>query len=452
MSLATSVSAKSTTIAQSIAESLRKLPAGHSLSVHVIQTSDHHVESLTPRRRFSHFHSETTMSRRILVLVSQGAVLVAGLEVHEFTSISVQTSGAHVPHLSPSVAVDVCIEKIDTSGFLSTRMPLAKMLVAGYLQSLHRYHVAIAVSTVGVHLFARAQPEYLFAKSQDNPSKHVLDDLALVKWWQSALNYGLQYAVRAGQNSENRTGAAADAVAIAANCMVPGSTASEEASWFLGASQPASNDAADAGRTMGQYTASKLAVATTTASSNASDHASNPGGTRWTWGLPYVSSARAHDCVLQFPDDPMTRLLSEPHSSFWSVSMLLEMLAVSEECGSGRRTAYFSAALPVGRTQGLSSSDKDDGTAEQGTLSFDDYDKVLIALFDREMDFSSHETALASSKRFLDFVSASFGISAIAIDTAGKPIEKSASEPKQQEPPTVNDLTMAVRKKRKIAN
>ncbi|KAJ1646054.1 hypothetical protein LPJ64_002433 [Coemansia asiatica] len=456
MSLAASDSIKSSTIVQSITESLRKLPAGHSLSVHVIQTSDHHVESLTPWRRFSHFHSETTMSRRILAFVSQGSVLVAGLEVHEFTSISVQASGAHQPQLSPSVAVDVCIEKIDTSGFLSARMPLAKMLVAGYLRSLQRYHAAVAVPTVGVHLFARAQPEYLFAKSLKNPDKHILDDLGLVKWWQSALNYGLQYAICAENNTN---GCAAE---VAANCVVPGSTASE-APWFLGSNQHTSNNATNADGTIGQYTEPKLAVAdAATTAATASDHASIPASIRWTWGLPYVSSARAHDCVLQFPDDPMTRLLSEPYSSSWSVSMLLEMLAVSEECGSGRRTAYYSAALPVGHLQDPSSSSssssssgssaKGDNTAEQGSLSFDDYDKALIALFDREMDFSTHEAALVSSKRFLDLISASFGIPAITIDTMGKPIVKSASEPKQQEPPKVNDLTMAIRKKRKAAN
>ncbi|KAJ2702960.1 hypothetical protein FB645_004085 [Coemansia sp. IMI 203386] len=431
-------SATSSTIARSITESLRKLPAGHRFSVHVIQTSDHHVDSLTPRRRFSHFHSETTMSRRILILVSQGSVLVSGLEAHEFTSISVQTSGAHRPHLAASVAVDVCIEKIDTSGFLSARMPLVKMLVAGYLQSLHRYHAATAVPTVGVHLFARAQPEYLFAKSQSNPGKHILDDLALVKWWQSALDYSIRYATHAEQN-----GGCLDNVA--AHCVVPGSTASE-APWFLGSDQhTTTNNTSDADGTIGQYTESKPAAAATNATTSPS--------IKWTWGLPYVSSARAHDCVLQFPDDPMTRLLYEPHSNSWSVSMLIEMLAVSEECGSGRRAAYYSAALPVDNRQDSNSSSNIDGTAEQGSLSFDDYDKVLIALFDHDMDFSSHEAAVASSKRFLEFISANFNIPTIVIDTAGKPVVKDTSDQKQQQQPAkVNDLTMIIRKKRKVAN
>ncbi|KAJ1720169.1 hypothetical protein LPJ53_005173 [Coemansia erecta] len=162
--------------------------------------------------------------------------------------------------------------------------------------------------------------------------------------------------------------------------------------------------------------------------------------------------ARAHDCVLQFPDDPMTRLLSEPHSSTWSVAMLLEMLAVSEECGSGRRTAYFTIALPVLRqSTSLTAAGDTASTAEQGLLSFDEYDQILVVLFGHNMDFSSRDGAVASSKLFLEFARDTFNIKSTTAITSGAPIIKdAATHSKQQDAPKVNDLTMAIRKKRKV--
>ncbi|KAJ1987945.1 hypothetical protein GGI04_006105, partial [Coemansia thaxteri] len=136
--------------------------------------------------------AENTLSRRILVFVLQNGCLAAGLEAHEFTALRIEAQSAQPPRTH--VAVDCCIEKLDTSGELACRMPLARAMVAGYLRSLHRYSAALDIPVVGVHLFARAQPEYLFAKSQQNPRKRILNDLELVKWWQSTLQFALEYA------------------------------------------------------------------------------------------------------------------------------------------------------------------------------------------------------------------------------------------------------------------
>ncbi|KAJ1891135.1 hypothetical protein LPJ66_007089 [Kickxella alabastrina] len=429
--------AQNTTIASDIAESLRNLPAGNKLSVRVITTADHQVDSLTPQRRFSHFHSSSTMSRRTLIFVSQGECLVAGLEAHEFTSISIQVSSAQ--NTSSSVAVDVCIEKVDTSGELSIRMPLVSALIAGYMRSLRRYRAPLGIDAVGVHLFARAQPEYLFAKSQGNPGKRILDDLALIKWWQGTLQSGLAYAMI----SDNSTASSLTAIA---NCIVPG-TSVGEAPWFLGPQSGIRVSEADKAieqPATGMMT--KCDPADTALSACSKAHHT----VQWKWGLPYDDTARAHDCVLQFPDDPMTRLLSEPHSGAWSVHTLLEMLSVSEECGSGRRTAYFSATLPLRAHLSCASADTD-GTAEQGRLSFDDYDRVLVALFDRDMDFSSSASALASSRRFTEYIDTQLGIAYVAVDTTGAAVAPRHSETKAKEAPKVNDLTMSIRKKRKVA-
>ncbi|KAJ2390229.1 hypothetical protein GGI23_005663, partial [Coemansia sp. RSA 2559] len=215
---------------------------------------------------------------------------------------------------SGAVSVDACIQKVDTTGELTVRMPLARMLVAGYVHSLRRYRCVAGVSSVGVYLFARAQPEYLFAKSQKNRGKHTLTDMALIRWWQSTMQSALLYAMSAGQHKNGQgagAGCKADALAY---CVIPGAAASEATSpWFLGSRNSADN---------------KPSVDPASSQQHAQNNDRDEGpSVRWIWGLPYPDSACAHNHVLQFPDDPMTRLLSEPHSSSWSVSMLLEMLS-----------------------------------------------------------------------------------------------------------------------------
>ncbi|KAJ2697127.1 hypothetical protein H4218_004151 [Coemansia sp. IMI 209128] len=413
-------------VAEYVAESLRTLPAGSSFSVRVVYTADHAVDSLTPRRPFSHFYAESTYSRRILAFVLQGGCLVAGLEAHEFTTLRIEAQGAQPPQTC--VAVDCCIEKLDSSGELAGRMPMARALVAGYLRSLHRYSAALNVPSVGVHVFARAQPEYLFAKSKDNPRKRILGDLDLVKWWQSTLHHALEYGARPAPDQSRLP-----SVHPVANCIVPGSTMLESP-WFFGKDRP-SGAGLENRNASGSCAESSLSV-------------------EWRWGLPYPLSARAHDCVLQFPDDPITRLLSEAHSSAWSVSALLDMLSVSEECGSGHRTAYFSASLPLCPDIGaLAGAIANCGTASQGHLSFEDYDKILVVLFDKDMDFSSTASALSSSSRLMGYLDSSFDIPFIDVETTGPAISADrAQAPKPQEPPAVNDLSMMVRKRRKVVS
>ncbi|KAJ2460421.1 hypothetical protein GGI02_005760, partial [Coemansia sp. RSA 2322] len=154
-----------------------------------------------------------------------------------------------------------------------------------------------------------------------------------------------------------------------------------------------------------------------------------------------------------FPDDPITRLLSEAHSSMWSVSTLLDMLSVSEECGSGHRTAYFSASLPLfSDAKNTEEVGDANNTAGQGHLSFEEYDQILVALFDLEMDFSGKDCALSSSIRLMDFLDARFTIPSVSVETTGPVLARGSSrcEEGASQPPKVNDITTAVRKKRKI--
>ncbi|KAJ2654873.1 hypothetical protein IWW48_005847 [Coemansia sp. RSA 1200] len=440
-------------ISNSVAECLRKqLPAGETLSVRVICTSDHPVDSLTPQRKYGHFSATSTLSRRVLILVSQNSCFVAGIEAHEFVttavdvSCSLDNSSAHSqlkedkgpPAAAATVSVNTSILKVDTTGELTTRMPLARTLVGGYLHSLRRFCCVGRVTDIGVHLFARAQPEYLFAQSKKSSGKHILSDMALIKWWQGTMHLGLGYAVSAGQSQDDQSADPNCAASILAHIVIPGSTQSEA---FLPLLSSSVSDTDNNRLPAESGTASRSSV-------------------RWIWGSPYPKNDLARNCVLQFPDDPITRLLSERHGSFWSVSMLFEMLAISEECGSGHRTAYISASIPVASLSPLPSDlpEQSVDTADEGALSFDEYDDILVALFDHEMDFSDREKSASSTARLDAYLDSKYSIPVVTVTTSGPPIsQKSNGTSLGNNPsgsaavaPKVNDLTMAVRKKRKV--
>ncbi|KAJ1970475.1 hypothetical protein H4R33_007266, partial [Dimargaris cristalligena] len=148
------------------------------------------TESTTPP---ANARPPTEFVSKRLLLVSQrtratepaSAVLVAGLMAYEYRQ----------PRVRGRPAV-VYIEKVDSSGFgpstatttttttdssstpARPRSPAAA-LVRAYLQAcLATYGTSYPVE---FHVCARPQPEYLFAKSQRNPSKRILDDRQLIR-------------------------------------------------------------------------------------------------------------------------------------------------------------------------------------------------------------------------------------------------------------------------------
>lgn len=85
------------------------------------------------------------------------------------------------------------VSKADSSGYLNslnfpegTKSPL-KAATETFLRWLLENCCRRGVQTV-VSLFARAQDQYLFARSIENNLKHVLDDRGLIKWWCRILN------------------------------------------------------------------------------------------------------------------------------------------------------------------------------------------------------------------------------------------------------------------------
>ncbi|KAL9577927.1 MAG: hypothetical protein Q9212_006057, partial [Teloschistes hypoglaucus] len=82
----------------------------------------------------------------------------------------------------------IFVSKADSTGYIhllnlpkGTPSPL-RTISSIFLSHLVKTHQRKDRQLV-VSLFARAQDQYLFPGSIENPGKHVLDDRGLIKWW-----------------------------------------------------------------------------------------------------------------------------------------------------------------------------------------------------------------------------------------------------------------------------
>ncbi|KAL7006221.1 hypothetical protein EMMF5_004107 [Cystobasidiomycetes sp. EMM_F5] len=86
----------------------------------------------------------------------------------------------------------IYIAKVDTTGLCSAPAP-ARILTTALL----RYYMLYpphSVNSLRIHIFARAQDQYLFPGSIDNKKKRVLDDKGLCKWWRQTVGNAVAQA------------------------------------------------------------------------------------------------------------------------------------------------------------------------------------------------------------------------------------------------------------------
>ena len=96
--------------------------------------------------------------------------------------------GMEVPIYTTAHLTTIFVSKADSTGYLHLQKPstakvsLLRVISNTFLSFLVRAHQRPGVRLV-LSLFARAQNQYLFPGSIENPQKHVLDDRGLIKWW-----------------------------------------------------------------------------------------------------------------------------------------------------------------------------------------------------------------------------------------------------------------------------
>ncbi|KAI8393989.1 histone H3-K56 acetyltransferase [Radiomyces spectabilis] len=223
-----------------IRKALQPLPKGKCFEIYKLTTEPKECTPLVP----SHDGKTTVSHSLILVSVRDDgeikeshSAFLCGLETYEYITV----------YPDEKKQTTVYISKVDTTGYPSSK--ITGRLVRAYLQSLGPCHV---------HVFARAQPQYLFAKSAHNKAKIPLSDRALVGWWYRLLSDALP-------------------------------SASVSAAWW---SVPGLDDASSAMLEIGQGGNRKKQTDIT-----------------WQYGYPYEKEAAADQVIPRFDDDPKTRVI-----------------------------------------------------------------------------------------------------------------------------------------------
>ncbi|ORX58871.1 hypothetical protein DM01DRAFT_1333489 [Hesseltinella vesiculosa] len=218
----------------------------------------------------------TSLTQRLIMVASKtNETLLCGMEIDEYTTMDKQQPAQHTVYVS----------KIDTSGSPLSR-GVAKRLVIAYLTSLP--------PSTKIHVFARAQPQYLFAKSARHPDKHVLSDRQLVRWWHQVLT---------------------KVPAHKRHWCVPG----VDDPW--------------------------------TAQADVGLPRTNASSTAWHYGHAYSGTALAQDVIPRFPDDGKGRFLSSLADPDLTVDDYWALLGFSEECGAGHLVGIFVVELAKEETK-----------------------------------------------------------------------------------------------------
>ncbi|GAQ09448.1 histone acetyltransferase rtt109 [Aspergillus lentulus] len=231
----------------------------------------------------------------------------------------------------------IFVSKADSTGYLhllknAPKVSLLRLISNAFLSFLVQTRQRPGVRLM-VSLFARAQNQYLFPGSIENPEKHVLDDRRLIKWWCRVIDPILrEYEPETGSHEKalhDQTKESAKSSATAF-LIVPGCDKFETRGFFP---ITARSDDKDRPRWLNSYPLHQLC--------------DNP-------------NAPPRCLVPRFPDDPKTRFLidlddelpestgaegSKENSGHWrsvkSLAQFWEMMAFRQECSAGRLVGFL---------------------------------------------------------------------------------------------------------------
>ncbi|BGP58475.1 hypothetical protein JCM8202_003604 [Rhodotorula sphaerocarpa] len=269
-----------------------------------------HVLRSDPQRSHALFPHATTAKH---VKVYHEDILV-------LLSLPAEEGGAPVPvvgieaalYTVPATATALLyISKVDTTALVPTPASPTRPLVAAFL-AYFLQHPPHNASRVRIHIFARAQSQYLFPGSAENERKRTLDDKALLRWWKRTI----EVAVTRAESPP------ADSVSVPAPqlfYLIPGLSYLESLPYVPARPPPLPPTSAEP-RDGSTPNAAAAAISTTPPPV-------------WTYGHSYSAlssplhpasdAPSAHplvDHIPAFPDDPKSRFLHSLTSSAVSAS------------------------------------------------------------------------------------------------------------------------------------
>ncbi|KAK4703643.1 hypothetical protein P7C70_g2576, partial [Phenoliferia sp. Uapishka_3] len=165
-----------------LSAALAALPGKHDFGVQVVRSQ--------PRRSHALFPHASNLKTKIwqeevLVLLKERSPDVEP-SVVRVPIVALEASIYTIPSTSTSL---IYISKVDTSGLATSSPSPTRTFISAFVHYTLA-HPPHGTRRVRLHIFARAQGQYLFPGSVENPSKRVLDDKGLIKWWKTCLSLG----------------------------------------------------------------------------------------------------------------------------------------------------------------------------------------------------------------------------------------------------------------------
>ncbi|PWY96370.1 hypothetical protein BO94DRAFT_529754 [Aspergillus sclerotioniger CBS 115572] len=262
--------------------------------------------------------------------------LTAAINLDKSNGAEIIVFGMEVLVYSTAHLTTVFVSKADSTGYLhrlatAPKVSLLRRISHTFLSFLVQTHQRPGVRLL-VSLFARAQSQYLFPGSIDNPQKHVLDDRGLIKWWCRVVDPILrEYEPESGSHQKGLQDHQAESAKSSATAflIVPGCDRFETRGFFPATAR---SDDKDRPRWLNSYPVHQLC--------------DNP-------------KAPPRCLIPQFPDDPKTRFVldldnelpkkadevSGENAGHWrsvrSLEQFWEMMSFRQECSAGRLVGFL---------------------------------------------------------------------------------------------------------------
>jgi hypothetical protein len=308
-----------TTLRDFVAVELGKLPGSRTLTLHALVSSPQREHELFPYAQIS--KNQKILSQNILLLVSENvephsSAITDSTNTPRILSSALEATLYLFPATSSSI---LYIGKIDTTGFSKVAPSPARTLARATIDYFVRPDTRPAEcgQRVWVHLFARAQSQYLFPDSADWKEKRVLGDAGLVRWWWSLFGDVARDVAETRKDQPGMYIPRRESITISLNSFSPLDMRFKGTKlWYI---LPGFTDL-EAYHTLSSGSSFKLAQA---------------GELPWTYGHPYddplvsfplwtrsldtasshledITKAKSIACLIPtFPDDPKARFLGE---------------------------------------------------------------------------------------------------------------------------------------------
>ncbi|KAG8744729.1 hypothetical protein FRC10_009494 [Ceratobasidium sp. 414] len=178
-----------TSLRDFVASELEKLPGSRTLTLHTLISSPQRELELFPYSKTE--RNQKISSQNILLLVAETVTQDSSGSTDSTNTSRILVAALEATlYLFPGTSSSILyIGKVDTTGFSKTAPSPARTLARATIDYYARPDTRPAEcgQRVWVHLFARAQSQYLFPDSAVWRGKRVLGDAGLVRWWWSLL-------------------------------------------------------------------------------------------------------------------------------------------------------------------------------------------------------------------------------------------------------------------------